>query len=103
MPGSSTSGGVEDGKDGGPTRVRLELVGERIARLLRDGESLGDAVLAPEILTSAATSAGEEYHPIILADAPRVLVQSVMSVESSFFSCHVSVVVYVGCLCGRCS
>jgi len=64
----------EDGKEGGPTRVRLELEGERIARLLRDSESLGDAVLEPEILTSAATRAGEEYHPISLADAPRVLV-----------------------------
>ena len=80
--------GVEDGKDRGPMRVRLELEGERIARLLRDGESLGDAVLEPEILTSAATRAGEEYHPISLADAPRVLVQAVLAAEDHRFFEH---------------
>ena len=47
--------GVEDGKMAADARVRLELEGERIARLLRDGERLGDTVLEPEILTSAAT------------------------------------------------
>ena len=78
----------EDGKEGGPTRVRLELEGERIARLLRDSESLGDAVLEPEILTSAATRAGEEYHPISLADAPRVLVQAVLAAEDHRFFEH---------------
>lgn len=80
--------GAEDGKQGVPTRVRLELEGERIGRVLRDGESLGGAVLEPEILTSAATRAGEEYHPIGLADAPRVLVQAVLAAEDHRFFEH---------------
>src|SRR5438445_3878397 len=80
--------GVGDGKEGGPTRVRLELESERIARVLRDGESLGGAVLEPEILTSAATRPGEEYHPIALAEAPRVLVDAVLAAEDHRFFEH---------------
>ena len=79
---------VEDGKEGGPTRVRLELDGERIARVLREGESPGGAVLEPEILASAATRPGEEYHPIGLADAPRTLVQAILAAEDHRFFEH---------------
>ena len=56
--------------------------------MLRDGESLGGAVLEPEILTSAATRPGEEYHPIALADAPRVLVHAVLAAEDHRFFEH---------------
>jgi len=79
---------LKGAEDGGPTRLRLELEGERIARVLREGESLGSAVLESEILTSAATRPGEEYHPIALADAPRVLVHAVLAAEDHRFFEH---------------
>ncbi|PYN50381.1 MAG: hypothetical protein DME00_05790 [Candidatus Rokuibacteriota bacterium] len=80
--------GIEDDHQRRPARVRLELQGERIAHVLRDGQALGSVVLEPEILTSAATRPGEEYHPVGLADAPRVLVQAVLAAEDHRFFEH---------------
>ena len=80
--------GIEDDHQRRPARVRLELQGERIAHVLRDGQALGSVVLEPEILTSAATRPGEEYHPVDLADAPRVLVQAVLAAEDHRFFEH---------------
>src|SRR5207253_1221812 len=51
-------------------------------------QALGSVVLEPEILTSAATRPGEEYHPVGLADAPRVLVQAVLAAEDHRFFEH---------------
>jgi 1A family penicillin-binding protein len=80
--------GTEDDHQRHPARVRLELQGERIAHVMRDGQALGGVVLEPEILTSAATRPGEEYHPVGLADAPRVLVQAVLAAEDHRFFEH---------------
>ncbi len=80
--------GIEDDHQQRPARVRLELQGERIAHVMRDGQALGSVVLEPEILTSAATRPGEEYHPVHLADAPRVLVQAVLAAEDHRFFEH---------------
>jgi penicillin-binding protein 1B len=80
--------GTEDDHQRRPARVRLELQGERIAHVMRDGQALGGVVLEPEILTSAATRPGEEYHPVGLADAPRVLVQAVLAAEDHRFFEH---------------
>ena len=80
--------GIDDDRQRRPARVRLELEGERIAQVMREGQALGGVVLEPEILTSASTRPGEEYHPVGLADAPRVLVQAVLAAEDHRFFEH---------------
>jgi penicillin-binding protein 1B len=71
-----------------PQRVRLELKGDRVARVLRDGEDIGATVLEPEVLTSAGDRPGEEYRPVRLAEAPLTLVNAIVAAEDHRFFEH---------------
>jgi penicillin-binding protein 1B len=69
-------------------RVRLELRGTRIARVVRNGRPVADAVLEGEVLTSASDRPGEEYRPVRLADVPITLIQAVLAAEDHRFFDH---------------
>jgi penicillin-binding protein 1B len=74
---------------GGSTRlVRLELRGERIARVTHNGRDVGAVTLEPEVLTSVGDHPGEAYHPVKLADVPPVLIQAVLAAEDHRFFDH---------------
>ena len=67
-------------RDGGG-RIGLELQGERIARVSRDGRAAESAVLEGEVLTGGRDQPGEDYRPIRLASVPKVLVDAVLAAE----------------------
>jgi penicillin-binding protein 1B len=76
---------------GGPQpaqRVRLEVDGNRIARVTRDGKLAGPLVLEPEVLTSGDDVPGEEMRPVRLADVPPTLRNAVLAAEDHRFLEH---------------
>ncbi len=72
----------------GAHRIRLELNGDRIARVLRDDRAAGSAELEGEILASAGDRPGEESRPVRLADVPLSVVQAVVAAEDHRFFEH---------------
>jgi len=68
--------------------IGLEIRGERIARLTRDGIDVESAVLEGEVLTGVGDATGEDYRPIQLAEAPMVLVNAVLAAEDHRFFEH---------------
>ncbi|HEV8144234.1 MAG TPA: PBP1A family penicillin-binding protein [Methylomirabilota bacterium] len=76
---------------GNPQLVRLELRGDRVARVTQDGRDIGTATLEPEILTSVGDRPGEAYRPVRLADVPPVLIQAVLAAEDHRFFDHAGV------------
>src|SRR5215475_6178948 len=74
-------------RDGGG-RVGLELQGERIARVTRDGKDVERAVLEGEVLTGGRDQPGEDYRPIRLSTAPKALVDAVLDAEDHRFFEH---------------
>ena len=74
-------------RDGGG-RVGLELQGERIARVTRDGKDVERAVLEGEVLTGGRDQPGEDYRPIRLSTAPKALVDAVLAAEDHRFFEH---------------
>ncbi|HYE89488.1 MAG TPA: transglycosylase domain-containing protein, partial [Terriglobales bacterium] len=80
------------GHDGGTARmVRLELRGERIARVTQSGRDIGAVALEPEVLTSVGDRPGEAYRPVRLGDVPPVLIQAVLAAEDHRFFDHAGV------------
>jgi penicillin-binding protein 1B len=80
---------ASDPHDGGsPRLVRLELRGERIARVTHNGRDVDAAALEPEILTTDGDRPGEAYRPIHLPDVPPVLIQAVLAAEDHRFFDH---------------
>ena len=71
--------------------VRLELRGDRVARVMHNGRDIGAAVLEPEVLTSIGDRPGEAYRPVSLADVPPVLIQAVLAAEDHRFFDHAGV------------
>ena len=69
-------------------RVGLEVRGERIARVIRDGKEVQDAVLEGEVLTGGADQPGEDYRPIKLAETSKVLIDAVIAIEDHRFFDH---------------
>jgi penicillin-binding protein 1B len=69
-------------------RVRIELSGDRITRVTRDGRNVGAIVLEPEVLTSATDTPGEDYHPVKLAEVPLSLINAVLAAEDHRFFDH---------------
>jgi penicillin-binding protein 1B len=69
-------------------RVGLEVSGERIARVTRDGKEAQGAALEGEVLTGGADQPGEEYRPIKLAEASKVLIDAVIAIEDHRFFEH---------------
>jgi penicillin-binding protein 1B len=80
--------GLEE--DGGrrPTRVQLDLAGERITRVTSDGQVVPEVRLEPEVLTSAAERPGEDYRPVRLSEVPLPLIQAVLAAEDHRFFEH---------------
>ena len=69
------------------SRARLEVRGERIARVTRDGKD-AEAALEGEVLTGGADQPGEDYRPIKLADTSKTLVNAVLAIEDHRFFEH---------------
>ncbi len=72
----------------GPRRLKLETRGDRITRVLRDGEAVESVSLPPEVLTAALDRPGEEYRPVRLADVPLIVLNAVLAVEDHRFFEH---------------
>ena len=79
---------VDRGRPQPAQRVRLELSGDRIARVTRQGKPAGPLVLEPEVLTSADDVPGEEMRPVRLADVPPSLRHAVLAAEDHRFLEH---------------
>ena len=78
--------------DGGsPRLVRMELRGDRVARVTHNGREVGAAALEPEVLTSIGDRPGEAYRPIRLADVPPMLIQAVLAAEDHRFFDHTGI------------
>lgn len=69
-------------------RVRLEIAGDRIRRVHRDGTLVASVTLEPEILTSAGDRAGEQHRPVRLADVPPALLAAFLAAEDQRFFEH---------------
>ena len=69
-------------------RVRLEVRGERIGRVTRDGHEAQGVALEGEVLTGGADQPGEDYRPIKLADTSKVLIDAVIAIEDRRFFDH---------------
>ena len=69
-------------------RVRIDVRGERIVRVTREGRDIGAAALEPEILASAGDRPGEDHRPVRLRDVPFSLLQAVLAAEDHRFFDH---------------
>lgn len=69
-------------------RVRLDLRGERIAKVSVDGHDAGSLRLDGEVLSSADDEAGEETRPVRLTDLPTALIDAVLAIEDHRFFEH---------------
>ena len=72
----------------GQGHIVLEIRGERIARVTRDGKNVESVVLEGEVLTGVGNATGEDYRPIRLAEAPTALVNAVLAAEDHRFFEH---------------
>jgi len=80
--------GLDDAGHAAPARLRLEMRGERVARVLRDGQAVAAATLEPEVLTAAGDRPGEEFRPVQLAEVPVTLIDAVLAAEDHRFFEH---------------
>src|SRR5580765_3101873 len=69
-------------------RIGLEVRGDRIARVTRDGKEAPGAALEGEVLTGGADQPGEDYRPIKLAETSKVLIDAVIAIEDHRFFDH---------------
>jgi penicillin-binding protein 1B len=78
-----------DGPGGSASRrVRIELSGDRVTKVTRDGQPIGAVLLEPEVLTSVGDRPGEDFRPLRLADAPFTLINAVLAAEDHRFFEH---------------
>jgi penicillin-binding protein 1B len=82
--------GLEDEPGQAASRVRLELSGDRIARVLRDRQPVDAVRLEAEVLSSGGDR-GEDYRPVRLAEVPLVLVHAVLAAEDHRFFEHAGI------------
>ncbi|HET7296671.1 MAG TPA: PBP1A family penicillin-binding protein, partial [Gemmatimonadales bacterium] len=75
---------------GRPTarRIRLEVEGERIARVRVDGADVEEARLEPEVLLSVGAGPGEAYRPVRLGEIPKALRDAILAAEDERFFEH---------------
>jgi penicillin-binding protein 1B len=78
--------GAKTGEQG--PRIRLELQGDRIARIRQGQTEVATLALPPEVLTSAGALPGEAYRPVRLAEVPRALRDAVLAAEDERFFDH---------------
>ena len=69
-------------------RIRLELKGDKIARVTVNGDAVPHVALDGEVLTSAGDRAGEDHRPVRLAEVPPVLFGAVLAAEDHRFFEH---------------
>jgi penicillin-binding protein 1B len=69
-------------------RIRLELQGDRVARIRRGQAEVSSLALPPEVLTSAGAAPGETYRPVRLAALPRMVRDAVLAAEDDRFYEH---------------
>ena len=69
-------------------RVRVEVAGDRVTRVIRDGTNIGATVLEPEVLTSAGGTSGEDFRPVKLAEVPFSVINAVLAAEDHRFFEH---------------
>ena len=74
-------------RDGGGL-IHLELRDERIARVTREGKDVENAVLEGEVLSGGGDQPGEDFRPIQLTAAPKVLIDAVLAAEDHRFFDH---------------
>jgi penicillin-binding protein 1B len=70
------------------SRLQLDLTGERIARIAREGREESSAALEGEVLAGAGDRPGEESRPVGLADVPPALINAVLAAEDHRFFQH---------------
>jgi penicillin-binding protein 1B len=75
-------------------RVRVELRGDRVARLTRDGVDVSSVSLEPEVITSVGDTPREEFRPVQLAEVPLTLLNAVLAAEDHRFFDHVGLDVH---------
>jgi penicillin-binding protein 1B len=73
---------------GSSRRLRVDVQGDRIARVTEDGTSVGSALLEPEPLTSAGAVPGEANRPMRLSEVPTVVRSAVLTAEDERFFEH---------------
>lgn len=69
-------------------RLRLELDGERIRRVLRDGHVLPEVTLPPELIAAAGERASELHRPVRLTEVPPEVIRAVLAAEDHRFFDH---------------
>jgi len=80
--------GIEERGGRRSARARLELEGDRIARVTSEDEPLEATALEPEVLASAGDRPGEDYRPVRLGEMPLVLLHAVLGAEDHRFFEH---------------
>ena len=80
--------GLEEDTGQAPARIRLELSGDRIVRVQRDGELIDGVRLEGEVLASGADRRGEDFRPVRLADVPPSLINAILAAEDHRFFEH---------------
>jgi penicillin-binding protein 1B len=75
-------------REAAPELVRLELRGDRIAKITVGGEPVEAVELEGEVLTSAGDRAGEDYRPVRLAEVPPVVLRAVLAAEDHRYFDH---------------
>jgi len=83
--------GLEEDAGQAPARIRIELSGDRIVRVRRDGELIDGVRLEGEVLTSGADRRGEDFRPVRLADVPLSLMNAILAAEDHRFFEHAGV------------
>jgi penicillin-binding protein 1B len=87
-------GGEGSRETGHGERVRLEMDGPRIARVLRNAQPVDGLELEGEVLTGGADQSGEDHRPIRLADLSPLLVNAVLAAEDHRFFDHRGLDIY---------
>jgi penicillin-binding protein 1B len=71
-----------------PSRVRLEVEGDRLVRMLREGRPVDLVALEPEVLTSIDDRPRDQHRPVHVSEVPRVLRDAVLAAEDHRFFDH---------------
>ena len=86
--GEPRNTGPGGGNAQGPDRLRLELRGDRIARVLRNNQPLSGTALEGEVLTGAGERSGEDFRPVRLAEVPMTVLRAFLAAEDHRFYEH---------------
>src|SRR6266536_1072540 len=71
-----------------PQRIRRQVAGDRITRIIQDGADRPRATLEREAMLSVGGGPGEAYRPVALGEVPKVLRSAVLTAEDERFFEH---------------